>query len=282
MRQNSSGFHWQSSTIFVMVVLAVTLGMNDFLTFPKTVVENGGGLFLILYAFFLLVLSLPMLIAELLVGKIARADPSQSFALIAEQHKAAVYWKIVGLFALLASFLLIAVMSVIAGWSMSFSTKSLIGFYSDVNIEESRAIFNALLLDSERMLFWHSLFIILVVATVAQSVSIGIQKVFRIVLPIILVLALSILLASAFTGHIEDSIRSIFYFDYPEFNSQTPLIALEKAFYSLMTGLGLVVIIGRYLPDNISISYSATLVALANFLFVCISALAIQSFPANS
>jgi neurotransmitter:Na+ symporter, NSS family len=263
--------------MLILILVATTLGLNDFLTFPSLVGENGGGLFLVLYAIFLCLLSLPMLMGELLLGQISRADPVATFEMLAEQHKAAVYWKLVGLFSIIAAFLLVSTMCVVAGWSIAYLVKSAIGLHATLLPADSRSIFQNLTLDSEKMLFWHGLFLICVVATIAQPIVIGIQKTFKYLLLAMVTLLLFVLILSIFSGGMEQSAVYLLYFDSSEFTARTPLLALERAFFTSMLGLGVIMAIGRYIPSNTSISYSASIVVISNLLFVIVASLAINA-----
>ncbi|MFT7675113.1 MAG: NSS family neurotransmitter:Na+ symporter [Gammaproteobacteria bacterium] len=277
MSTNSGVFNWESRSMLILVVVATTLGLNDFLTFPSLVGENGGGLFLILYSLFLCLLSLPMLMGELLLGRISRTDPAAAFEMLAEQHKAAVYWKLVGLLSMSAAFLLVSTMCVVAGWSISYLVKAAIGLHSSLLPAEASSTFQNLILDSEKMLFWHGLFLVCVVATIAQPVAIGVQKSFKYLLLAMLTLLLFVLILAIFSGGMEQSVVYLLYFDSDEFTARTPLLALERAFFTLMLGLGAIMAIGRYIPPNTSISYSAILVVITNLLFVIFASLAINA-----
>ena len=132
MSQSTNGFQWRSQSAFIIVATGATLSLNDFLTFPVLAGQNGGGAFLLLYAIFLFLLGLPLLMAELLIGRLGRSDPSRSFEILASQQNASVYWKTVGFVSLLAAFLIVATFSVIAGWSLSYVFKSGLGIYSSL------------------------------------------------------------------------------------------------------------------------------------------------------
>ena len=120
MSRSIDGFQWRSQSTFILVAAGATLSLNDFLTFPVLVGQNGGSAFLLLYLLFLAILGLPLLMAELLLGRLGRSDPPRSFEILASQQKSSVYWKTAGFFSLLAAFLIVSTFSVIAGWSLSY------------------------------------------------------------------------------------------------------------------------------------------------------------------
>ena len=117
MSEIKTGFQWRSQSTFVVVAVGATLSLNDFLTFPTLAGQNGGGAFLILYILFLFLLGLPLMMGELLLGRISRTDPTHCFESLASQYKASVYWKSVGFLSVIAALMIVSTFSVIAGWS---------------------------------------------------------------------------------------------------------------------------------------------------------------------
>jgi len=176
MNQSTNRFQWRSQSAFIIVATGATLSLNDFLTFPVLAGHNGGGAFLLLYALFLVLLGLPLLMAELLIGRLGRSDPSRSFEILASQQNASVYWKTVGFVSLLAAFLIVATFSVIAGWSLSYVFNSGLGIYSSLTASSINSSFSEFLLDSERMMLWHTLFVILLITIGAQQLHKGIER----------------------------------------------------------------------------------------------------------
>ena len=114
-------FTWRSQSAFIVVAAGATLSLNDFLTFPVLTDQNGGGAFLLFYILFLLVLGLPLLMAELMLGRLTRSDPAAGLRTLSEQYKASVYWELSGLASMFAAFLIIATLSVVGGWSLAYA-----------------------------------------------------------------------------------------------------------------------------------------------------------------
>jgi len=277
MSQSTNGFQWRSQSAFIIVATGATLSLNDFLTFPVLAGQNGGGAFLLLYAIFLFLLGLPLLMAELLIGRLGRSDPSRSFEILASQQNASVYWKTVGFVSLLAAFLIVATFSVIAGWSLSYVFKSGLGIYSSLTANSINSSFSEFLIDSERMMLWHTLFIILLITIGAQQLHKGIERISYLLVPgMIAIMVIGLIIASTSTGF-EQSIRYLLHADFSMLDANAPLLALQRAFYTLALGLGAMIIYGSYLPANISIGYSAVLVITIDILFSIIVGLTINA-----
>jgi NSS family neurotransmitter:Na+ symporter len=282
MNSIETGFRWRSQSVFVIVSVGATLSLNDFLTFPVMAGQNGGGAFLLLYMLFLFVLGLPLLMAELMLGRLTRRDPPGAFGRLCWQYKASMYWRLVALSSMLAAFLIVATFSVIAGWSFAYSVKSVAGVFEGSTLETARLVFDQFIVDSERMTLWQTLFIILLVAICAQPLQTGLQRITTILVPaMLLLLSIGLIIALTSSG-MERSIRFILYADFSGMDSRTPLLALQRAFYTLALGLGVMMTYGRYLPTGLSIAYSAGLVITVDLLFSIFTGLSINALLLSS
>lgn len=282
MIESASGFQWRSRSAFVVVAAGATLSLNDFLTFPTLAGQNGGGAFLILYTLFLFLLGLPLMMSELMLGRISRTDPTHCFESLASQHKASVYWKLVGFLSVVAAVLIVATISVIAGWAIAYFFKSAMGVYNQISAENAAIAFDEFTLDSERMAFWHTLFVIVLVSVISQPVKIGIQKLSLILVPAMLVLLLVALTLAVNSPGFIRSVEYLLYADFSSINSETPLLALQRAFYTLTLGIGLMMAFGRYLPAGVSLGYSSCLVIAVDLLFSLFAALVINALVFSS
>ncbi len=282
MSETTKGFQWRSRSVFVVVAAGATLSLNDFLTFPTLAGQNGGGAFLIFYALFLGLLGLPLMMSELMLGRIARTDPAHCFETLASQHRASVYWKLVGFLSVLAAVLIVATLSVIAGWAMAYVFKSALGFYEQISAENAATIFDEFIMDSERMALWHTLFVVLTVSIVAQPVKVGLQKLSLCLVPAMLILLIIALATAINSSGFTRSVQYLLYIDFSAINSETLLLALQRAFYTLTLGVGVMMAFGRYLPSGISIGYSAGLVIVIDLLFSIFVALAINALIFSS
>ena len=277
MSTTDNGFSWRSQTAFVAVAAGATLGLNDLLTFPVLAGQNGGGAFLLLYMLFLFLLGLPLLMAELMLGRLTRRDPSAALRVLSEQYRASVYWKLAGLAAMLAAFLIVATFSVVAGWSLAYAFKSLLGQFVGITPDDALETFEAFTTDAERMALWHTLFVILLVAICAQLPRRGLERYGLILVPTMVVLLVVGLVVALLSSGMSDSIQYILYADFGAIDRQTPILALERAFYTLALGIGVMMAFGRYLPAGVPIGYAAGLVITIDLLFSIFTGLSINA-----
>lgn len=282
MNEPKQGFQWQSQSTFVLVAAGATLSLNDFLTLPVLVGQNGGGTFLLLYIFFLFAMGMPLLMAEIMLGRLGRADPSRTIETLAVQHKASVYWKSLGFVSMLVAFLIIAMFSVIAGWSLSYFIKSLLGVYNGVSAAGVSALFKDFVGDAERMMLWHTLFVILLISISVQHLKFRLEKVFQLAVLLIGLILMSGFIVAIFSSEFARSVELLLWADFSDLDSQMALLALQRAFYTLALGVGVMMMFGSYLPDNISIGYSAALIIVIDLLISIIIALSLNTLVFES
>lgn len=279
----NSIFLWSSQTSFIVISVGATLSLKDFLTFPVMAGENGGGAFLLLYAFFLLVLGLPLLMSEFMLGRMTRSNIVDALGRLSIEYKATIFWKVIGFLALLAGFMILSSYSVVSGWSLAYIFKTGIGVFSGATADGVNAIFRNFRADSEAMILWHTLFVILIVGIGAQELKQGLEKVFMLLVPVMaLLLVVGLILAFNSSGMLE-SINYILYPDWSRVDSTMPLLALQRAFFTLALGLGVMFIYGAYLDKDISIAYVSAQVIVIDLLFSIYTGLAINAliFSAN-
>jgi len=270
-------FLWRSPSSFIVIAVGATLSLRDFLTFPVLAGENGGGAFLLLYVFFLLILGLPLLMGEIMLGRMSRTNIVDAFGQLAIEYKASIYWKFIGIFALFAGFLILSSYSVLSGWSLAYFFKTGLGVYSGATADGVNALFRNFQADSEAMMLWHTLFVLLIIAIGARDLRQGLEKVFMILVPAMVLLLVVGLIYASYSSGMAESIDYILYPDWSRVDSSMPLLALQRAFYTLALGLGIMLIYGAYLDEDVSIGYAAAQIIVIDLLFSIFTGLAINA-----
>ncbi len=273
----NSLFFWRGHSTFVVIAAGATISLRDFLTFPVMAGENGGGAFLLLYSLFLLLLGLPLLMSEFMLGRMSRGNIVDAFDRTAAQYKASIFWKFIGIFSLFAGFLILSSYSVVSGWSLAYFFKTGLGVYSGATVDGVNALFRNFQADSESMMLWHTLFVLLMIAIGARDLKNGLQKIFIVLVPAMLLLLVIGLIYASYSSGMTESIEYILYPDWSRVDANMPLLALQRAFYTLALGLGVMVIYGAYLDEDVSIGYAATQIIVIDFLFSIFTGLAINA-----
>ena len=274
---NNTAFRWRGQTAFVVISAGATLSLKDFLTFPVMTGENGGGAFLLVYAFFLLILGLPLLMSEFMLGRMTRSNIVDALGQLASEHNASIYWKLVGIIALLAGFMILSSYSVVSGWSLAYFFKTGLGVYNGATADGVNALFRNFQADSEAMMLWHTLFVILIIAIGAQDLKQGLEKIFMVLVPAMALLLVIGLFYAIYSNGMVESVEYLLYMDFSRVDATMPLLALQRAFFTLALGLGVMLIYGAYVDDDVPIGYAAGQIIVIDLLFSIFTGLAINA-----
>lgn len=274
---NNQKFFWRGHTTFVVITAGASLSLKDFLTFPVMAGENGGGAFLLMYIFFLLLLGLPLLMSELMLGRLTRGNLVNALDALSLENNASMYWKLIGFMALFAGILILSSYSVVSGWSLAYFFKTAIGVYSGATLDGANALFRNFQADTEAMMLWHTLFVLLIIAISAQELKKGLERVFVVLVPMMAFLLIVGLLYAFYSQGLTQSVDYILYPDWSRVDSSVPILALQRAFFTLALGLGVMTIYGSFMDESIPLGYAAAQVIVIDLLFSIFTGLAINA-----
>ncbi len=266
--------HWTGRIGFLMAAIGSAIGLGILWKFPYTVGENGGGLFLLSYLICLIIVGVPIFIAELILGR-----SSQRAAVGAYEHhdRKGGIWKVTGWFGVLASFLIMSFYSVIAGWGMSYILMSLNGFYQSLSGEEVAAAYGALVSSGDISVFWHFLFTLITTVIVLSGVRKGIEKWAKIMTKILLVLLVLLFFYTITLSGFGQAAEFIFHPNVADFKLSSLIEALGLAFWTLSIGQGIMISYGSYMKRTESIVQMSGIVAFSVIVVAVLAALVI--FP---
>ena len=266
--------HWSSRIGFLMAAIGSAIGLGLLWKFPYTVGENGGGLFLLSYLICLLIVGVPILIAELILGRRAQRAAVGAFQVLDRKNSG---WKIAGWFGVLASFLIMSFYSVIAGWGMSYILMSLTGFYQNLSGDEVTKAFTALSTSGEISVFWHFLFTLITVFIVMSGVRKGIERWAKLMTKVLLVLLVLLFIYATTLSGFPKAVQFIFYPNIADFKLSSLIEALGLAFWTLSIGQGIMISYGSYMRRSESIVQLSGVIALSVIIVAILAALMI--FP---
>ncbi len=271
-------FRWPSQSAFVLVTAGATLSLNDFLAFPALAIGNGGGSFLLLYLVFLFALGMPLLMGEVMLGRMMKTDPVEGFQQLNQRFGTSVYWELLGILVLVAAFLVVVTTSVIGGWSLAYTLKSVAGVYTGLDAGQIDAEILSFSQDGEKLSLWLTLFTVIVVMIGAQRRRLVLQKLLPALVILMTVLLMLCLVFALNFAQIGTSVEAFLQADISGFSAETAVLALQRAFYTLALALGLGFAFGSYFDDGLPIGYSVGLIVIVDMLFTIGSALAISAF----
>jgi NSS family neurotransmitter:Na+ symporter len=269
--------YWSSRFAFVLAAAGSAVGLGNIWKFPYVAGENGGGAFVLLYLLCIVIFGIPVMMSEVLLGRRGRSSPINTMTTIAREEKRSRMWRLLGLMGVLAGFLILSYYSVIAGWALAYVLETASGTFSGLTSEQAGDVFNNLISNPQRLLFWHSVFIILTMLVVVRGVSNGLEKAVRILMPALFVLIIIMIGYAVFEGEFIEGLKFLFTPDFSKISPEVVLKAMGQAFFSLSLGMGAIMMYGAYLPDDASIATTSFQVAFADTLVAILAGLAI--FP---
>ena len=277
--QSSEGHEqWSSRMAFIFAAVGSAVGLGNIWRFPYMAGENGGGAFVLVYIGFVLLVGIPVLIAELTIGRRGKMSPITSIQNVAEESGTSRRWGWVGHLAGLAGGLgLLSFYSVIAGWVLAYIIKAAFGIFAGIDAGGAAAEVQAFQDDTATMIFWHFVFIALTVFIVARGIKAGLEKAVTYLMPVLFALLLLLVGYAVVAGEFARALAYLFTPDFSKITGDTLLDAVGQAFFSLSLGLTTMVAYGAYLPKNVSIHRSAALIAAADTGIALLAGMAI--FP---
>ncbi len=271
---------WSSRFAFVLAATGSAVGLGNVWRFPYTAGEYGGGAFVLVYLLCVAAIGIPIMMAEIMLGRRGRQSPINTMRALAKQEGASGAWQLLGWMGIVAGFLILSFYSVIAGWTMAYVVRAGAGQFDGIDGEAASAIFNALIADPERLLAWHTIFMVLCVVVVARGVASGLEKAVRFLMPALFVLLIVMVIYAAQTGDFAGGMAYLFKPDFAELGAhagEAVLSAMGQAFFSLSLGMGAIMIYGSYLNSQASIGQNAVIIAVMDTMVALLAGLAI--FP---
>jgi neurotransmitter:Na+ symporter, NSS family len=269
---------WSSRWVFILAATGSAVGLGNIWKFPYIAGENGGGAFVLVYLLCIACIGIPLMMAEIMIGRRGRQNPVNSLRSIAEEENKPAAWKYLGWSGVLAGFLILSYYSVIAGQAMAYIFRSFSGVFEGVTADGAHSIYIALTGDPERLLAWHTVFIVFTMVIVARGVKGGLEKSVKFLMPALFAILLLLVGFSANTGdYFSQAIDFLFKPDFSKLTREGVLIAMGHAFFTLSLGMGAIMVYGSYLPKNTSIAKVSITISIADTMVALLAGMAI--FP---
>ncbi|MTV42009.1 sodium-dependent transporter [Duganella radicis] len=261
-------------------VLAATLGsavgLGNIWKFPSLTGANGGAGFLLIYLLATLVIGLPVMIAEITMGRAAKADPIGTLQKLSP--KKSLPWWLVGAAGMLAAFLILSFYSEVVAWVFAYVFKAIGGsiLSSDRHVTESA--FGALIADPVQSLLWQWGVLAFIGAILLMGVTKGIEGITKKLMPVLFLLLLLLCAVSLTLPKVADGLAFLFKPDFSKITAGVILTAMGLAFFKLSLGMGTMMTYGSYFRDDQNIPATTVRVMLADLFVSMLAGIAI--FPA--
>ncbi len=262
----------------VVATLGSAVGLGNIWKFPYVTGENGGAAFLIVYVACTLLVGLPVMIAEITMGRKARANAVTTMERVTENRKQP--WWLIGALGATAAFVIMAFYSEVAGWVYAYVFKAFGGEVLSTNPEVTGKIFGDLVSDPVQSLLWQWIVLILMSVIIVLGVTKGIERATKFMIPSLFVMVL-IVAARSLTldgGATAQGLSFLFKPDFSKITAEAVLVAMGLAFFKLSVGMGCMITYGSYWQSDQNIPVKTTLIMFSDLIVSLLAGLAI--FPA--
>ncbi len=268
---------WSSRLAFILAATGSAVGLGNIWKFPYITGEFGGGAFVLIYLACIACLGIPIMMAEIMLGRRGRQDPVTTMKKLAKESGHSRSWGLLGWMGVIAGFLILSYYSVIAGWAMSYVPRMASGVFVGLDADAVNSVFANLVADPEALIAWHTLFLFMTMVVVARGVRGGLEKAVTYLMPMLFVLLVVLLFFAMDTGHFSEGLAYLFSPDFSKISTEGVLSAMGHAFFTLSLGMGAIMVYGSYLPDNTSIARASIWVAVMDTLVALLAGMII--FP---
>jgi len=265
---------WSGKLGFIMAATGSAIGLGNLWKFPYITHENNGGAFVLVYIACVILIGVPIMMAELLIGRKTQLSPVGAFRVMAKGKPGNNLWQGVGFLGVLAGFTILSYYSVVAGWTIHYTWLALSGKLSQLAVDPDAlgAYFgNDFLANGGQQVFYHVLFMGLTIGSVYFGVKRGIERVTKILMPTLFLILLVLLVYSSTTSGFGEALRFLFRPDFSTLTKGAILEALGHAFFTLSLGMGAMLTYGSYIGRDISLPKAALQISALDTLIALIA-----------
>ncbi len=266
---------WTSKTGFILAAAGSAIGLGNIWRFPFTAGQNGGGAFVLIYFAFVALIGVPVLLAELSIGRKTERNPVGAFKALVPDT----WWPALGGLGVITGFGILSFYAVIAGWTLAYLYRAVTGgLGTNLTAEQSGAMFAEIVGDPVLAIVLTVVFLLLTILVVRGGVSGGIERATKVLMPLLLFI-LVILAIRALT--LPGGMQGVTYLFKPDFSKITvgvAMSALGQALFSLSLGMGAMITYGSYFPKTENLPFAGASVAFFDTMIAVLAGLII--FPA--
>ncbi|MEC8417135.1 MAG: sodium-dependent transporter [Pseudomonadota bacterium] len=242
---------------FILAAAGSAVGIGNLVGFPVGAAKNGGGAFLLMYAIFVFAICLPVMLAEMSVGRHAKKDPLGAYSAISNESPK---WKLAGWLAIATPFMIAVFYMVITVWIFGYLFEAVSGNLDKLANPDTFGIF----INSPSIFAYMAVVVGVVYLILQGGVKEGIEKAAKLLMPALFVMLLGLVI---FVLTRENAMAGVEFYIVPDFSKLTASVvngALAQAFFSLSLGMGILITYGSYIDKRADVPTSAKLVALTD------------------
>ena len=290
-------YEWSSRLAFILAAVGSAVGLGNIWKFPYIAGEYGGGVFIFAYLICICLIGLPIMLAEIALGRRGKQSPINTMSSLALESGAHPVWRLLGWSGMVAGCLILSYYSVIAGEVMGYSFRASSGMFNNQTADGVKGIYDSFISDPEKLLAWHTLFMGLTILAVARGVRGGLERTVTFLMPALFILLIFLVFYAMTSGGFEQAVDFMFTPDADRFlyarndigeylmdaqgekvfTWKPMMVAMGHAFFTLSLGMGAIMMYGSYLNRQVSIGQMALIIVVLDSVVALLSGLAI--FP---
>ncbi len=218
--------HWSSRWAFILAATGSAVGLGNIWKFPYMAGESGGGAFVLIYLVCIAAIGLPLLMAEIMLGRRAQRNPVDAMAVLAREAGASAAWRALGVTGVITGLLILSFYSVVAGWMLDYLVLGAGGGFAGLDSAAAQSRLSALLADPQRMLLWHSVFMLMTAAIVGGGVAHGLERANKLLMPALFAILLFLLIYGLIWGEAGRAAAFMFHTDFAKITPGVTLAAM--------------------------------------------------------
>lgn len=274
----SSRGQWRNQLGFIIVAAGAAIGLGNIWKFPYMAGSNGGSAFLLVYTLCVLIIGIPVMAGEIIVGRRAKKNPIDAIKKNAIEAKKSTKWSVMGWWGFIGVLLTLSFYCVVAGWSIYYIFLMLSGKIQGLDTTAINTVWQHFMNSPTKMLSYSATFTFLTLGVVALGVQRGLENFSRVLLPLLfIVLFLLVFYAALTTGHFKQALHFLFDPNFSRITGGVIINAMGHAFFTLAIGVGAMSIYGSYMDKSMRLGPSILIVTFMDVLVALLSGLAI--FP---
>ena len=264
---------WGSRLGFILAASGSAIGLGNIWKFPYITGDYGGGAFVLVYLVCVVIVGLPLMLAELMIGRRAQESPVGAFQKL---HREGSPWQMAGWLGVATGGVILSYYSVVAGWALSYIFKSIGGFVG--TSEQIQGQFMELVLSPADSIMWHTIFMALCIGLVVGGIKRGIERWSKILMPALLAILIGLATYGLFsTSGGGQALSFLFKPDWSRLTAEGILSALGHAFFTLSLGMGVMITYGSYMRREGSLARDAIVISLLDTIIALLAGVAIFS-----
>ena len=272
--QNKQRDGFNSKLGVVAAAAGSAIGLGNIYRFPCELGENGGAAFLLVYLGIVLVLGVPVMLSELVIGRRSQRNAVGAFKKLAPKTA----WPIVGYIGVLCGLLIFAFYSTVAGWTLEYIVKALTNSFKGKDLAAIEQDFSNFQNEGWRNVMWQCVFIFITGFVVYKGIQNGIEKYSKVLMPLLLFILIVLGVRSMLLPGAEKGLAFLFKPDFSKITGGVLISALGQVFFSLSVGMGTLITYGSYIKKSDNMTSTAFMVTLSDTLVAVLAGIVI--FPA--